>query len=378
MTTTFDRVTIEVLDSKDRFPGWMIKMQDILEEINLWEYAGGYTTRPRVVTKQAREADADFQARQATNGQDILDWEKHDRKAMRAIRFRLSNDLVKRFVGAKTSYELMTMIRDHFKPHGALGPVILKRNMSQARYSDGEDMSKHIDNLQMIAFDLDSLGHPMPDEEFNSVLLLSLPESWDSVVSGLDDTILTNRTQLTHRLMAEAERRAHRNNNSGNTSSQAFQTRTNNSRRPGKRRSGNPNVVCHHCGIKGHYSKHCQKRLRGDPQSEAGKAARNQSHTSRANTATDYGFAILSEADITPSALVAQANTTTPWLADSAASSHFCTDRAMFKDFTPVKESAGGYTGKAPIKGRGTVMLRLKLNDGTIHEIGLRNTVFCP
>ena len=230
-----------------------------------------------------------------------------------------------------------------------------------------------------------SADHHISEEEFNSTLLLSLPESWDSVVAGFDDSILSETGNLTSRLLAEADRRAHRSGTTNNNS-QAFQTgnhhsSSSHSRRP-KFKPKNPNVICHHCGIKGHYSKHCHKRQRGEPQTEAGKSARNQSHSARANATTtqttpDFGFAVITEAEEEEVATAVGPNSNT-WLADSAATSHFCNNRTIFQSFTPCSQTVGGYTGKAVIKGRGTIRITLKLDKGQSKEIELRDTAYVP
>jgi len=209
MSTTFDKITIEPLDSKEQYPGWLIKIHDVLDKLQVLDIATRDEKQPDPATKNHGETAESFETRSKEVGTTILEWDRKDRKAVRAIRFHLSNELVKHFSSAVRSYDLLHDIATYYQPHGALGPVMVKRNMSQLRFSDSDDMQKHIDKLRTYAFDLLSLGHELPDEEFNSTLLLSLPESWDSVVSTLEDSILSNQSKLVSRLLSEAERRAH-------------------------------------------------------------------------------------------------------------------------------------------------------------------------
>jgi len=46
MATTFDKIVIESLDSKDRYPGWLIKITDVLDELEVLAVATGKDKRP--------------------------------------------------------------------------------------------------------------------------------------------------------------------------------------------------------------------------------------------------------------------------------------------------------------------------------------------
>jgi len=190
-----------------------------------------------------------------------------------------------------------------------------------------------------------------------------------------------NTTQLTKRLLAEHDCRSHRNRNSASPSSHAFNA---NEKKRFPKKNGGKKVICHQCRYTGHYSKDCRKHLRGEPQTEKGKAARDQAHNVRSNvsasTSTSFTFAMLENVDEYTTVhdnISATTEPTTQWLADSGATSHFCTNRALFSDFRATKETAGAYSGKISILGRGNITVRFTVGSA-VNLITLRNVAFVP
>ncbi|KAK1221134.1 hypothetical protein PQX77_016064 [Marasmius sp. AFHP31] len=118
MTTTFDKIVIEALNSKERYPDRLIKITDIFDKLKVLEIATGKTPLPGPPIKEWGESQDAFDKRTETESTAILDWDQKDRKALRAIRFRLSNDLVKQFAPAKTPKNLGPLL-PHTSSHTA-------------------------------------------------------------------------------------------------------------------------------------------------------------------------------------------------------------------------------------------------------------------
>ncbi|KAJ8091997.1 hypothetical protein PM082_024233 [Marasmius tenuissimus] len=73
MTTTFDKIVIEALDTKERYPGWLIKITDVLDELQVLDIATGVVERPNPITKTKGESDDAFKERQKSEDISILD-----------------------------------------------------------------------------------------------------------------------------------------------------------------------------------------------------------------------------------------------------------------------------------------------------------------
>jgi len=129
MATTFDQIFIEFLSGKENYPSWCIKIQDILEENDLWDHVTGNAIAPTIPLKRAAETDSDYTARIAPSV-DALN--KHNKQAGRAlctIRLCIASSFICQVKSATTAKEIWKKIEDHFKPQGAMGPVILRRNL---------------------------------------------------------------------------------------------------------------------------------------------------------------------------------------------------------------------------------------------------------
>jgi len=82
-TTNFDRIHIEPLLDKASLVGWQAKMQDILEELDLWDYVNGCIMEPIVPDQHDGEKDSDYKTRVALEITAYKTWAKQDGKARR-------------------------------------------------------------------------------------------------------------------------------------------------------------------------------------------------------------------------------------------------------------------------------------------------------
>jgi len=85
-TTAFDRVSIELLTGKENFVSWTIKMQDILEELELWDNVDGAITKPEIPPKSAGKNAPDYAHRVSAEMRSLASFNKLDRRALRMIR----------------------------------------------------------------------------------------------------------------------------------------------------------------------------------------------------------------------------------------------------------------------------------------------------
>ncbi|KAJ8094162.1 hypothetical protein PM082_023370 [Marasmius tenuissimus] len=82
MTTTFDKIVIEALDTKECYPGWLIKITDVLDELQVLDIATGIETRSNPIIKAKGESDEDFKERQKSEDVSILNWDKKDKNSV--------------------------------------------------------------------------------------------------------------------------------------------------------------------------------------------------------------------------------------------------------------------------------------------------------
>ncbi|KAH7431803.1 hypothetical protein KP509_08G067200 [Ceratopteris richardii] len=166
------------------------------------------------------------------------EWEEVDKLARSTIMFFVSDSLLFNVENEDTTWGMWKRLEDLYAQQSAAS-------------KEGTQMSVHLNEFNSIFSQLTSLKFEI-DEEFKATFLLSLSSSnatstYADVVSSL--------------LMEEMKRK----NTSSVAASNALHMRGRSQRRDnndgkGKRRSksrSEKDVMCHHCGKKGHYKREC-------------------------------------------------------------------------------------------------------------------------
>ena len=97
---------IDPLRGAENYITWRVQISDILMDMGLWEYASG---------EKARPSDEAL----------IADWVKKDRKALTAIRLRVSNAMMAHVISAETSKDAFDTLSNVFNTEGAVALVVL-------------------------------------------------------------------------------------------------------------------------------------------------------------------------------------------------------------------------------------------------------------
>ena len=109
----------------------------------------------------------------------------------------------------ETPKAMWDALKEHFQSDSLANELFLRRKFYQARMSDGDDdVQGHINSLREIQRQLAGINCKISDREFVMVLLGSLPDSWQSLITALesraDDLTLSFVQQ---RLLHEESRR---------------------------------------------------------------------------------------------------------------------------------------------------------------------------
>lgn len=149
---------------------------------------------------------------------------------------------------AKDMFDGLTAV---FERKSIAGQLLLRKQLLTMKMSDGASMSEHFLHFDKSVRELKSIGAKMEEMDVICHLLLTLPKSYDNLVTALETM---NPKDLTlefvkSRLLDENVKR-----NSGGSSSKPSESHAMHVR--------NPDIVCFRCGKKGHVKSMCKSKVK--------------------------------------------------------------------------------------------------------------------
>ena len=142
--------------------------------------------------------------------------------------------------------------------------VDLRRKLQVEKCPEHGDMRAHLNKLQMMREDLASMGASIADEDFTSIILGSIPPSYDTYIAAITATsTLLNQvltpTNLIDTIIDEADRKAIKNPKSKKDDHDAAFVAGQSKKGSGKNGSkkSKKNVECFNCHKMGHFAQDC-------------------------------------------------------------------------------------------------------------------------
>lgn len=250
MSTTDSTTTsyrIEALRGGENYRSWKVQLLDILTD-------SGYEDH---IDPNSIPSTPDAK------------WTKADRRALSAIRLRISPDIIHHIEGETTALSAWEMLAHIFELKGKMGLVLARRNFYGTRADATAPLEDHIKLMRKIQGELKSLKQEVTDADFAIALLGSLPEDWDTFVqSHLSGSTPPTSKDIISDIHTEEERRRQRDGGSralvarpqhtcqsGTSAPKRTYTAT---RAPSHKPAWTPkNSTCNRCGGRGHYARDC-------------------------------------------------------------------------------------------------------------------------
>ena len=117
----------------------------------------------------------------------VQEWDQRDAWVLGLIQYNTKNAIglgVKLDGSAAQAWKSLTDIYDNISD---LAKINIQRELRDTRFLDGNDFSAHVANLRTLWTRANSAGSNISDTDFRTIILTSLPETWDTIVATLYD-----------------------------------------------------------------------------------------------------------------------------------------------------------------------------------------------
>lgn len=152
--------------NSENYSVWCYKMELMLIDDNLWE-----------VIEEAKPDDLD-----ATK---LAAWKKKDDKARARIGLLVEDDQLLHIRNAKSAKDSWNALKEYHQKSTLSSKVLLLKRICRSVLIEGGDMEAHINSFSNNISQLSALGQDLPDNLIAALLLGSLPESYDTLVTAL-------------------------------------------------------------------------------------------------------------------------------------------------------------------------------------------------
>src|SRR6266850_2315931 len=160
---------IASLTGEENYKSWRIQMRACLFELNLTKYID--KPLANIIAANAKESDKHKKQDQHALGQMIV----------RCTPWVLT--FIEEIATAKEAWETL---QQTFQASSVLAKIFIKKEFYNTKLGENDDVDQHIHKLRCLSKDLKIARFSIPESEFISVVLMSLPSSWDSFISSID------------------------------------------------------------------------------------------------------------------------------------------------------------------------------------------------
>jgi len=169
MASIGDKWEIDKLDGTN-WSTWKFQMQHLLMAKDVWDHVNGTAEDPGEV------AEAAVRTR----------YEKAKQKAMATLVVGIHSKLIYLVTSCTTPQDVWDTLRGQFERNTFANKMFLKRQYFTTKMSEGQSVQDHLKCMKEITDKLAALGSAVGEEEQVVALLISLPPSYQTLVTALE------------------------------------------------------------------------------------------------------------------------------------------------------------------------------------------------
>ena len=290
---------------------------------------------------------------------------------------------IKAGLGAKEVWEQLRLL---YEGRSKLILVDLRRKMQNTCCGPEDDVRAHFNKLAELKEQLAAMGHKITDEEYATILLGSLPDSYDSAMNSITAAADISGKAITPALVIrlvtdEYDRRSLKKAKGKSPSDEAFYAN-------GQRRKGGRDIECFNCHRKGHMKADCWAKGGGKegqrPQRFAGARAnaKDSAAVATENVEVEAWAAIEATGPHAGNATTTDEQTISPIYAeiyDSGATRHMSPYKERFNNYRSISPRPITAADKRVFYTIGTGNLTIQVpNGGKCTPVILRDALHTP
>ena len=288
----------------------------------------GYTRSSRVVGSCKRIGDQPEVSESSAAAQSAF--EKAQKKTKALLVTSIKSDLVHLITECQTPKEIWDKLKVRFERDTVANKLFLKQKFFSLKMKECESLDEHFRRMKEITDQLAAIKAPIPEDEHIVALLLSLPRSYNTLITALttkgDDL---NLAKVHQALLSEEEKRTQqkcKSSGSGIDRGETALQHDKSSRKP---------IKCFGCGQENHVIRNCPQKKKGQQESRGRFGNPSKHKASPADTDAgkneDYGGNVFAVG------LIA-AEEINGWIIDSGASQHMTANRDILANYCEFPE----------------------------------------
>ncbi|KAL2230598.1 UNVERIFIED_CONTAM: Retrovirus-related Pol polyprotein from transposon TNT 1-94 [Sesamum indicum] len=287
------------------------------------------------------------------------EWKVLDQKAMSAIILSLSRNVAYHVKGGKSTKEVLQTHANMYEKPSAMNKVMLMKKLFRLQMEERKSVADHLNDFNQLTTQLASVDIVFDDEVKVLILLSSLPDSWDVVVTSVSTSSGKENMKFDNIRDMMLNEEICRRQTGGSSGSELHTESRGRPDTRGKYRGrsksreknkGNKEMVCWNCEKPGHMKSEC-------------RAPKKEKEGRTANAATE---------EITDALLLSVSSSSDDWVVDSGASFYSCSNKDIMEPYTSGDFFLVYLVDNKPLKIIGKGDVRIKSTNGscwTLHDV---------
>lgn len=360
------KTVVDKLNGRNYFV-WKFRMEHLLKKEKLWT---------------AVEKNAPALAADGSNEKEVELFNEKEEEALAWIVSLVDDSQLVHIRAMKTAKTAWKALKDHHEKNTLSNKVTLMRRICSTKLEEGDAIEEHLSVLSNLFQQLEDMGETFQDGWKVAMLLGSLPQSFDTLITALE---ARNATELTfdfvhEKLLAQQNRKAQDGDGEAVLKAMA---------KPSKERT------CFFCKGVGHFKKDCleykQWKKKKEGTGQGGKANKEKVHKVEKGATTEMLFTVVAsdgndkkddedvKGDTELICTMASNCSKSDWVADSGATCHVAGDKQQFTSLQPTTTKLQVANGReVMVEGKGDCKFEVVNGEGQIRKMALKDVLFAP